>query len=75
MLGLPGSAANAFAVWFLKRIRQSDSLVLAIFAGQRPQGGGTLLTPGDKIYKFALEKVTPGGTYSTRGGGILRHLR
>ena len=52
MLGLPQSAANAFAAVFLKGIHSSpggDSLALVIFAGQRPQWGGILDTPGEKI--------------------------
>ena len=48
VLGLPKAAANAFAVLLLKGIRPSpggDSLILVIFAGQHPQGGGYTMHP------------------------------
>ena len=50
VLGLPESER----VLFLKGIHPSlggDTLVLVLFAGQRPQGCGILRTPGDKMYK------------------------
>ena len=49
VLGLPESAANAFAVLFSKGVHRSpggDTLVLVIFAGQRPQGGWYTTYPG-----------------------------
>ena len=69
VLGLPESAANTFAVVFLKGIHPSpwgDNLVLLILQGNVHGGGGILRTPSDKsLLNNSFRKniyITGGGT-------------